>query len=144
MEQFKIANFEKSHDFKLEFTTLTEEMSLNIISEILKHAGGSTNEIVNFFSIVAKGISNSFLFNSINSKHGFTDLLEANPKLQTDKLLVIWDNDQPVDSFSTQILAKYWDYIWYGTSDEAMVLFSPNKFIILISDWGEIRVKYIS
>ncbi|BEG99979.1 hypothetical protein [Bacteroides sedimenti] len=49
---------------------------------------------------------------------------------------VIWNYDS-VDCFEIDELKKFWEYIWYGASDEMCLLyFQEINFIIMLTDYG--------
>jgi hypothetical protein len=47
---------------------------------------------------------------------------------------IIW-NDNDVDKLNIEFIKTFWNFIWYDTSDEAVILYQKKK-ILLITDFG--------
>lgn len=55
-----------------------------------------------------------------------------------NELLIIWDEFH-IDKMSSIDIINNWDFIWYGDSDDAIILYSQiNKRILLITHYGRI------
>jgi hypothetical protein len=49
---------------------------------------------------------------------------------------IIWDKDA-VDLMSIESLIKYWNFLWYDVSDEAVILYSPSDGnMVLVCHWS--------
>ncbi len=57
---------------------------------------------------------------------------------ETGDILIIWDIDN-IDKVDTKALLDNWNYIWYGSSDDAIILYQKeqNK-LLLITHYGRI------
>ena len=56
----------------------------------------------------------------------------------TDYLFLVWNNDD-IDKVKTKVLIENWSYIWYGDSDEAVVVYdNENSKILLITHYGRV------
>ena len=77
---------------------------------------------------------------NINEKEGFKDLCSL-LKLDISKdgtVYIIW-NYNDVDKIKVYVLQQYWDYVWFGTSDEICLLYFPDiESIVMITDYGTI------
>ena len=80
---------------------------------------------------------------TINQYNGFEtlySLLGVNMQ-EEDAVYVVW-NYHDVDMFSLKNLIKYWEYIWYGPSDECCLLyFAKNNLLVMPTDYGTVYGK---
>jgi len=93
-----------------------------------------------FFNEVFSVLKKEEVILSINEKNGFIQLCQLlNIDIsQTDFVTIIWNLNNS-DRIKLNVLLEYWEYIWYGTSDELCLLyFSKKDLFILISDYGTI------
>ncbi|MGB5927205.1 MAG: hypothetical protein WBH03_03480 [Cyclobacteriaceae bacterium] len=57
-----------------------------------------------------------------------------------DKTLIIWSENH-IDAMNSADIMEYWDSIWFGESDEAVILYSvENRGLLMITHYG--RVYY--
>jgi hypothetical protein len=144
MEDFKREIWEKDK-LCLEYDSL----SYTQIQQIL-------NKFTVIYNIPIDSIDNSSIFDkmsnllnkevillNINEKDGFRDmclLLNLNIS-QNSAVYIIW-NYNNVDKINIYILQNYWDYIWYGSSDEICLLYFPDsESLVMITDYGTIYTK---
>lgn len=141
MEQYKLDAFAFDHPEKLDIWTLDNHLSNVIISGLFKTLDIDIKNAHPFKEVYDK-LGNSLIIDSINEKEGFDVLFSKifiSQLNDEDQVFLIWNINTPVDICSVKILKKYWDYIWYGSSDEALLLFVPEKFVLQLSDWGEVK-----
>ncbi len=141
MEEFKIKNWEKEK-LNLEYTSLNKFQNQQIITEIANKYSLLEDSLCDsaFFIKVSEIFIKKNVLLSINDHNGFKDLISMlNLNVSEDSYVnVIW-NSNCIDQFKCYILNDYWDYIWYGPSDEMCLLyFSEIQFLILITDYGTI------
>jgi hypothetical protein len=57
------------------------------------------------------------------------------------KLFVVW-NANDIDEFSIITMREFWEYIWYGNSDEAVILYQQEFCkVIMITHYGRVFYK---
>ena len=58
----------------------------------------------------------------------------------TNSSLIIWDENE-IDRMKTSSILEYWEFIWYGISDDAIMLYQEeNQKILILTHFG--RVYY--
>ena len=73
--------------------------------------------------------------NECNTFPKILSLLNGKVDMEADVYLV-W-NHRNIDKMTLSCLSKYWDYIWYGSSDEMVLLyFDEYEKVLLITDYG--------
>ena len=144
MEDFKkeIWNKDKLH---LEYSSLNNFQIQQILHRLAKLCNVSADTIsdssifINMLEILKKEI----VIQNINEKEGFRDMcsilkLNLHPNNST---YVIWDYNN-IDMINAHNLLNYWDYVWFGASDEVCLLyFSDIESLIMINDYGTILYK---
>jgi hypothetical protein len=147
MEDFKNRIFEDEHPGqKLVYQTLSKEESNKVIGDISQLVKAdivlNSKSFFRFFeSVLTDGIALNE--GDLAADAGLKTIFATANLDDTSQVFVIWSFDELVDTFSFYDLIKYWDYIWYGPSDEAVILFFPSsRFVLLITDWGNVNYKF--
>ena len=139
MEKFKIENWEKNNE-NIEYTSLKEGDVNEIIKRISKLLHLPFNEINNnhFFVNILNKLNVHIEISDINECNTFPkilSLLNGKVSMETNVYLV-WSHNS-IDKITLSCLSEYWDYIWYGPSDEMLLLyFDEYEKILLITDYG--------
>lgn len=143
MEDYKIDIWKKDK-INLEYELLNDLQIHQILHKIARLCNISI-ESINYSSIFFKmeeTLNKKFVLLNINEKEGFRDLclfLKLNIH-QDSTVFVVW-NYNDIDKISVSLLLNYWDYIWYGTSDEICLLyFSDIELLVMINDYGTIQI----
>lgn len=139
MEQYKIENLER--DFiKLQFETLADQQSSKVLEHLFQEFSLNNGNLYRQMSDKLTTVCN---IPALNKSNGFNDMLKTLDIsfLDNEKFYLIWNEQQNIDMFSVSDLKKFWDYIWYGPADEALILYIPEKIVLMIHDWGEVLVK---
>lgn len=145
MEEFKIEIFNKENPAEsFRHATLNKGDSNWIIKNVLKDARISVdvNSTQSFFKNMTEGLENQIIYGDQDIK----DLLEEyfdSAKIGNDALVfIVWDFETGVDQFKMQDILYFWDYIWYGPSDEALIVYCPSMSkLILVTDQGYIKTN---
>jgi hypothetical protein len=142
MEEYKIINWEKDN-IDIKYTSFYETLYKNVFDDITKMYHLKTNFFANnsFFCNMSNVLKNEIILLSINEQTGFADLLEhINLQIShNEDIVVIWNYNE-VDSIKCKYLKKYWDYIWYGVSDEMCLIYIPRlKKLFHITEYGTIN-----
>lgn len=143
MDSFKLENFYKEHKKKIEFWTICDEISAFIKFQLLSELN-IKSKFDNNFNGIYNSLEKVNFIEDINGGLGFENILAFLSELSLKEdcqFFVIWDFDRKVDIFSVNTLKEYWSDIWYADSDESVMLYIPNKVFILITDWGELKIK---
>ena len=137
METFKIQIW-KEDGLDLKFSTLNSSAIQRIIYDIeVKY-----NTTVLSFSDLQSILNTELILLGINESDGFKSLMYLlNLDFPADTIVnVIWNYNE-VDQIKYDVLQDYWDYIWYGTSDEMCLLYFPNiRFLAMLTDYGTIYI----
>lgn len=136
MEKFKLDIYEKENGHSLSgFNALEVNRRNESMNYLYKIVGisGETKDL--FFDLESKLISKDF-------EEDFTHDIDAIFKefgfSLNEKLIIIWNRNN-FDEFDANVLINEWNYIWYGSSDEAIILFQEGmKKILLITHYGRI------
>lgn len=141
MENFKREIWKKDgHHF--EYDSLNQLQIHQILDRLAKICNASIDSIDSpaIFAKISEILGKEDILLSINEKDGFKDMCSL-LKVDVSKnstIYVIW-NYNNVDEIKTSVLQEYWDYIWYGTSDEMCLLyFSDIESLVMITDYGTI------
>ena len=141
MEEFKLQNHFKEYASHFPIWTLDDRLSLFIKHQLISDfkLNSVRNNIFKYIHANLEDIVNV----DVNSDKGFINILNNLDikLLDNDQLYLIWHLDQKVDIVSVNILKTFWSSIWYGESDEALIFYIPSKFLIFISDWGDIGIR---
>ena len=142
MEDFKKEIWEKD-GYRLEYDSLNQLQIRQILHRLTEICSIPIDNIDNpaIFTKMSDMLSKKLVLSTINETDGFKDicsLLKLNiPKNST--VYIIW-NYNTIDKIKACVLQDYWDYIWYGTSDEMCLLYFPDiESLIMITDYGTIQ-----
>lgn len=140
MEPQKLTNYFDDFSKQMEIWQLDINLSQEIFSKIF------LNQFVDLPKHLTMQKLNEVLpfhltLEGINDKNGFLNILSALPyKVSFDEqVLLIWDIKDPIDVCTIDTLKTFWNYIWYGASDEMLIIFIPGKVVLMICDWSEVR-----
>ncbi|PQV44582.1 hypothetical protein CLV33_1212 [Jejuia pallidilutea] len=137
MDEFKLENFKKEYKKDLIFLELSDFETKRIVNRI-KNENRFNNHLPLTLSLFWKELeSNSINVESTNILEEIFNVL--NLKVSSSSIVyIIWDFEKPIDVFKYDEVSKYWDDIWYDTTDE-IILLCIEDYYILITDYGEIR-----
>jgi hypothetical protein len=140
MEAFKIDNW-KRDNIDINYLSLDSSKTEMMMHSIATHFGVLFNK-ENLFIKMQDILEEYMVILDINEEQGFK-ILSDSMNIQcapNDKICIIWDVDT-IDMFNYSTLLQYWDYVWYGTGDEACIVLFPNvNHIVMITDYGTIYV----
>lgn len=138
MEEYKLQNHFKENLIGLPIWTLDVTLSDFIKGQLMIDLELNTG-LSNLYSYVRNNLE-VFVNMDITSDGGFIDLLKKLniELLDNDQLCLVWDVNKQIDIVNVSTLKTYWDSIWYGESDEALIFYIPFKILIFISDWGDV------
>jgi hypothetical protein len=142
MENFKIEIWIKD-GIHIEYNSLNRVQSMQLLDTICMNYNiiFDKDKQSSFFIQLSDSLQNEISLYDINEPEGFKNLCTLlKIDIFPDQLVyVIW-NFNDIDAIQSNVLKDYWDYIWYGTSDEMCLLyFSLSKQIVLITDYGSIN-----
>ncbi|NQX81070.1 MAG: hypothetical protein HRT66_03615 [Flavobacteriaceae bacterium] len=135
MEEYKLDNFKREYNKNLAYCELDRKKSKEIIYLVKKELS------------LKEDYSMKLAWDSLKLKKiivlDTSDLLDVIKCTGIDiekkyDIYIVWNFDVSVDVIKYEELSKYWDDIWYDTSDEMVILYT-NEFCILISECGEVR-----
>ncbi|SHF00744.1 hypothetical protein [Dysgonomonas macrotermitis] len=143
MDAFKRQIWEKDN-LNLEYSSLNNLQTQHILYKIEKLCNISVDSIndATIFIKICKRLNKEYILLNINEKDGFSDLcsLLKLDMRQTSTVYVVWNYNE-IDKFRASVLHYYWNYIWYGASDEMCLLyFSDIEVLVMITDYGNILV----
>ena len=145
MEDFKKEIWEKDKLY-LEYDSLNYLQIQQILCELAKLCNISVDDIndSSIFTKMSEILNKEDVLLNINEKEGFKDmcsLLKMNVQ-QNNTIYVIW-NYNNIDKIKASVLQNYWDYIWFGASDEMCLLyFSDIESLVMVTDYGTIQSNY--
>jgi hypothetical protein len=147
MEKYKIEIFKKENsNDTFEFKTLSEFLSGKVIGLLLRHFGFKTMNVTNvdFFRNLETNIRNKIPYGSSGITKVQLENIFSNFRITDDSpIFLIWDLDTMIDYLTLRNLLKYFEYIWYDSSDEALVLFVPEaEFVVLLTDRGYLACSF--
>lgn len=134
MEQYKIEIYEEETGKKFPETFQLEKAECNIVIKNIAHI---TNFKVaeNIFSALTENLN----YYDIDDDLEITDVIN-NVNFKDKFINIIWRENQ-INRVSIDFLEQYWNFIWYPTSDEAVILFFPiSEKIVMLTDFN--RVYY--
>ena len=145
MEEFKVQIFKEENPNKeLRYISLSSKDSKWVTINILELSGvsKSVNETPLFYTSIMKSLENE-----IDSKGDITskflkDLLTSLDITLDSICFIFWDYESRIDLFTVQDVIDHWEYVWFGSSDEAIVLYFPgNRKLIFLTDYGLIKTN---
>jgi hypothetical protein len=86
-----------------------------------------------FFGLVREKFPKSMAFESLESTEGIKQALTRLELINGKSVIVIWKYPDDMDKFDLRYLIKYWEDIWFSSSDEVICLFFPeiDKMILI-------------
>ncbi|RYE18318.1 MAG: hypothetical protein EOP51_22205 [Sphingobacteriales bacterium] len=142
MEQFKLDIFKSETGEDLDFTTINDVESDRVKKVMLNLLGLAD------CSITTQGLFKYLEGNiAYKTKYPRSDIDGDFMQIMLKKLnvsypttgYILWDMTNKVDQFDLEYLIKNWDSVWFGVSDEALMLYLPNyKIVLLMTDHGYI------
>lgn len=142
MEEFKVDIWRKDN-IDVRYKSLNQVEKQKIIDDIAGKLKIRLSSDSILFTKLLKILIDQIILLNINEPDGLECLVsKLNLNISEDTIVnVIWDYDS-IDCFEFDKLKKYWEYIWYGTSDEMCLLYIPEvSFFVVISDYGTIYYR---
>lgn len=107
----------------------------NLIDEISKVLGLTESSKEIFIEIAnklaSKDFDEEFTYNINSVFNEFSFPIDGD-------IFIVW-NQNIIDKINTKTLLENWDYIWYGDSDEAVILYHREKSkLLLITHYGRV------
>lgn len=136
MENFKLDIYKsETGDFFPEIEPLNNKHKDEIINEI-KNLVGLSLETENLFVGLAEKLSKKDFDEKFTYDiHSIFKKFDLSVKETT---LIIWNRNE-IDEINTKILLDKWEYIWYGDSDDAIILYQKKYGkLLLISHYGRV------
>jgi hypothetical protein len=132
MEDFKKELFLKEYKMPIicQPVTKTDKIALE---DYLESYGGHRFEKNSFFRTLLEILPSKMVLDCVDSASAFADVLRAIGIQNEQDVIVIWDYPDDIDKFNVNYLLKYWEDIWFSTSDEVIGLFFPviNRMIVI-------------
>jgi hypothetical protein len=135
MEYFKKDIFLNRYNTAIEFENVNIE-EREILQKYVDESLGEDADENTFFINIQQHLKNYRPFDSLDNDQNIATTLESLRLLTEDNVIVIWKYPHDIDKFKLSYLIKYWEDIWFVPSDEAVCLFFPKAFkMILITHW---------
>lgn len=143
MDEFKIEIFtEECKNEQLCFFELLPNECLSFFDRLfdkLKITGiKESSDLFKYMANQLKQQTNK----QVDTKSDFNNLINYLLKKNFDEnedVYIVWSFPDEVDSIKLNELIKHWEYIWYGDSDDAIILFlKQSNLAILITHYGQI------
>ena len=135
-----VFNFRAS--LSLEYQSLNRPDSISLLEKIVKRCGISDNinSTQELFKNINKSLREEVIYGDDFSSQTLSDLIK-NHQLDGNSLVyIVWDYESSIDQIRFTDILKYWDYIWYDSSDEAIILYFPSiEKVVLITDHGVLK-----
>jgi len=142
MDNYKLDIFRKETAEELQYLSLNFEDSLWITQSIISIIDPqvSINNTPSYFRFLEASLEEEVRYDQEVLKEDLGSILDLD-SLKLDSLIyVVWDLESKVDLFKLDNLLNYWEYIWYDSSDEAIILFVPCiRKILLVTDHGFVK-----
>jgi hypothetical protein len=130
-EDFYIATYDEA--LKLEKPTADE------MSKLTAHLVALQITDNNLFERLRNHCNYSKPIEQLDKQVGLQDALIKLKLNEQTEVIVIWKFPDDIDKFELSYLLIHWEDVWYPTSDEAVCLFFPLTYqLILITDYGMI------
>lgn len=146
MEKFKVDIYLSEHDgnavFKYEI--LSGFQSGKVIGMLLSLLGITDCDTSSqaFYSFLDKEIDEKIIYNDSVGSGVLSTVFSQIATDDNDDVYIIWDIDCSVDRMRLSDLIDNWEYIWYDTSDEAVILYLPHsKNIVFVTDRGYLSYR---
>lgn len=137
MQQYKLNNLKREKpDFNFDFESIPKGEFEKIVSkcksERIKELFFSKSPFTNFM----ENYTQKVIVPDLNKVAGFNELInKVSFNSDSTTLFVFW-NANEVDKIKVDTLKKFWEYIWYDDSDEAVIIFDSNdeKVIMVVEN----------
>lgn len=144
MESFKLEIFKKENSKgRIDFSTLNTQDSIWVLSLIKDMFYGriDVSTTQKFYQDLEDNIDVEHVgFDEIDNCI-LRDILTEYEINESSLCFVIWEIESSVDLIGFGELIDKWEYIWYDSSDEAMVIFIPGiNRLLLVTDHGYIKI----
>lgn len=136
MEHFKKELFFQEHSVHISDQTLSdsEKQFLNVF---LEQHGINNLVYANFFEVLLQKLANRKDYKSIDTSQQLDAVFQDLAFQNDSEVFVIWRYPSDMNKFHQSYLVKYWEDIWFGASDEAVGIFSPEMGkIIVVTHYG--------
>lgn len=148
MEKFKIDIYlaENKGNEVFQYETLNGFQSGKIIGMLLALFGVTDHATTPqaFYPVIDKELDKKIFYDTIVDSRLLFSIFS---KFTTDfnsEVYVVWNIDCDVDRMRLGDLVDYWEYIWYDTSDEAIILYLPqSKNIVFVTDRGYLSYRRV-
>jgi hypothetical protein len=132
MENFKKELFLREYDAQLSFKPLSdgEKLFLNGFLEQKYRINNSSNG--DFFKVLLDKLSNKKEYQCIDTSLELGSIIQDLVFPNDSEVFVIWNYPGDIDKFDLSYLLKYWEDIWFSTSDEAVGIFFPVMDRIIV------------
>ncbi|MBD2757896.1 hypothetical protein [Spirosoma validum] len=135
MDQFKLDLFKQEFDEPLLYQVISVQDEIKLENILFSFEVNVTNKS-DLFNRLLKNLPYKVLYKNLESTNNVQNLLEKF-NITDEKVNLIWSYPDEIDSLSISYLIDDWKYIWYATSDEAVILFfAKTNLLILITDYG--------
>ena len=135
MDQFKLELFRQEFDKPLLSQAISVQDKTKLRDVLSSFAINPANN-ADFFSRLLTNLPYKGSYGKLDSSNDIQDLLDRF-NISDETVSLIWSYPDEIDSLSTSYLIDNWEYIWYATSDEAVILFfAKTNLLILITDYG--------
>lgn len=138
MEKFKTEIFEKENPgSQFEFVTLDAFESGKLIGFLLERLGFSDPLITDqeFFSRCEQFLHSKISGSGEVSVSDLRNLLDKGQVDSDKSAYIIWSVATLVDQVALRYLLDNWDFFWYDTSDEAMMIYLPGvNQVVLVTE----------
>lgn len=136
MEEFKKELFLEDNKFAVPVSQVTVEEKNDIerfINSKLK------NKACSFFTGLKDILTNSKSYNSLESSATIERACRDLRLLEAEIAIIIWNYPDDVDKMQLRDIIRYWENIWFSSSDEAAAIFFPvQRKIILITHYNNV------
>jgi hypothetical protein len=138
METYKKDLFFQSHQIPIECRQPTEN-DLALLREYISINLGEGTKTNQIFNIARMKFKNSRIVDGLESNTGFAGALSSLGLLSQSEVIIIWDYPNDVDFFDLKYVTNNWDEMWFGDSDDAVLLFFKQcNRMILVTHYNEI------
>ena len=143
MDSFKLEIFNSKHPGqKFEFISLNMTDTNWVISAVLDKVNLIISNKLSepFFKQLLQTLDNIIPLINESIPQTLKEYFHEHSVSPDSLVFIIWDIDQNADLLTSKGIISHWDDIWYGPSDEAMVIFIPSiSKILLLADYGLIK-----
>lgn len=133
MENFKKELFFQEYKAHISCQPISDSEKLFLNGFLEQQYGINNSSNGDFFKVLLQKLPNKKEYESIDTPLElgavFQDLVFQNDS----EVFVIWNYPGDMDKFDLSYLLKYWEDIWFSTSDEAVGIFFPviDRIIVI-------------